>query len=53
MKVTSKVGIFKSKALDTENKFSFSFTTPGTYSYFRALHPHMTDSIVVEPSAAK
>jgi amicyanin len=46
--VTSKTGIFKSKALDTEDKFSFTFTTPGSYSYFCALHPHMTGSIVVE-----
>jgi plastocyanin len=51
--VTSKTGIFKSKALDTEDKFSFTFTTPGTYSYFCALHPHMTGSIVVEASAGK
>jgi plastocyanin len=39
---------FKSKALDTDDKFSFTFTTPGTYSYFCSLHPHMTGSIVVE-----
>jgi plastocyanin len=51
--VTSKTGIFKSKALDTDDKFSFTFTTPGSYSYFCALHPHMTGSIVVEASAGK
>lgn len=39
---------FKSKALDTDDKFSFTFTTPGTFSYFCSLHPHMTGSIVVE-----
>jgi amicyanin len=39
---------FKSKALDTDDRFSFTFTTPGTYEYFCALHPHMTGSIVVE-----
>jgi plastocyanin len=39
---------FKSKALDTDDKYSFTFTTPGTYSYFCSLHPHMTGSIVVE-----
>src|SRR6201999_2483374 len=39
---------FKSKALDTDDHFSFTFTTPGTYSYFCSLHPHMTGSIVVE-----
>ncbi|HEY4139887.1 MAG TPA: cupredoxin family copper-binding protein [Pseudolabrys sp.] len=46
--VTSSEGKFRSKALDTDDKFSFTFTTPGTYKYFCALHPHMTGSIVVE-----
>lgn len=46
--VTSSTGVFRSKALDTDDKFSFTFTTPGTYKYFCALHPHMTGSIVVE-----
>jgi amicyanin len=39
---------FKSKALDTGDKFSFTFTTPGTYEYFCSLHPHMTGAVVVE-----
>jgi amicyanin len=39
---------FKSKALDTADKFSFTFTTPGTYEYFCSLHPHMTGAVVVE-----
>jgi amicyanin len=46
--VTSSTGAFRSKALDTDDTFSFTFTTPGTYKYFCALHPHMTGSIVVE-----
>jgi plastocyanin len=46
--VTSSTGVFRSKALDTDDKFSFTFTTPGAYKYFCALHPHMTGSIVVE-----
>ena len=46
--VTSKTGLFKSKALDTEDKFSFTFTTPSSYAYFCSLHPHMTGTIVVE-----
>jgi amicyanin len=46
--VTSSTSVFRSKALDTDDKFSFTFTTPGTYKYFCALHPHMTGSIVVE-----
>ncbi len=46
--VTSKTGVFRSKALDTDDKFSFTFTTPGSCPYFCALHPHMTGTIVVE-----
>ena len=38
----------RSKALDTDDSFSFTFTTPGTYQYFCYIHPHMTGSIVVE-----
>jgi plastocyanin len=38
----------KSKALDTDSSFSFTFTTPGTYQYFCYLHPHMTGTIMVE-----
>jgi amicyanin len=43
---------FRSKALDSEQSFSFTFTTPGTYTYFCSLHPHMTGTIVVEASSA-
>ena len=46
--VTATKMQFKSKVLDTEQKFSFTFTTPGVYEYFCALHPHMTGTIVVE-----
>ncbi|MGB8187023.1 MAG: cupredoxin family copper-binding protein [Pseudolabrys sp.] len=51
--VTSQTQAFRSKALDTDDKFSFTFATPGTYPYFCALHPQMTATIVVEASAAK
>jgi amicyanin len=43
---------FRSKALDSEDKFSFTFTTPGTYKYFCSLHPHMTGTIVVEAASS-
>ena len=46
--VASSTKAFKSKALDTDDKFSFTFTTPGSYEYFCSLHPHMTGAIVVE-----
>jgi amicyanin len=39
---------FRSKVLDTNSAYSFTFTTPGTYKYFCSLHPHMTGTIVVE-----
>ena len=39
---------FRSKALDTDGKFSFTFTTAGSYEYFGGLHPHMQGSVVVE-----
>ena len=51
--VMSKTMLFKSNALDTDDKFSFTFATPGRYEYFCSLHPHMTGSIVVEASAGK
>lgn len=41
-------GKFKSNALDTDDKFSFTFTAAGDYNYFCALHPHMTGTIKVE-----
>ena len=50
--VASSTKVFKSGALDTEDKFSFTFTTPGTYEYFCSLHPHMTGTVVVEAAAA-
>jgi plastocyanin len=40
----------KSKALDTDDSYAFTFTTPGTYQYFCYIHPHMTGTIVVEAS---
>jgi plastocyanin len=46
--VAASSKLFKSTALDTNDRFSFTFTTPGTYEYFCSLHPHMTGAIVVE-----
>jgi plastocyanin len=45
--VVSDDKAFKSKALDTDEKFSFTFTKPGTYGYFCSLHPKMTGEIHV------
>lgn len=38
---------FKSKALDTDEKFSFTFSKPGTYPYFCSIHPKMTGKVIV------
>jgi amicyanin len=46
--VTSKTLVFRSKALDSDDKFSFTFTAPGSFDYFCSLHPMMTGTIVVE-----
>ena len=39
---------FRSKALDTDERYSMTFAKPGTYEYFCSLHPHMTAKIVVK-----
>jgi plastocyanin len=39
---------FKSPGLDTDDKFAFTFTNAGTYSYHCSLHPHMTGKIIVQ-----
>lgn len=39
---------FKSKVLDTDEKFSFTFTKVGTYSYFCSVHPKMTGKVIVQ-----
>ena len=45
--VVSNENVFKSKALDTDDKFLFTPTKPGTYNYFCSLHPKMTAKVVV------
>ncbi len=47
--VAEKDGKFRSKALDTGDKFSQVFSTPGKVAYYCAIHPHMTGEIVVTP----
>ncbi len=39
---------FKSHALDTDEKFTFTFAKPGTYTYFCSLHPKMTAKVIVQ-----
>jgi len=44
----STEGVFKSKVLDTDEKFSYTFTKPGTYPYYCTIHPKMTGKVVVQ-----
>src|SRR5690349_4567756 len=46
--VVSKDGVFKSKVLDTGDRFSFTFAKAGQFGYFCSIHPHMTGTIVVK-----
>ncbi len=51
--VTSDDKKFKSRALDTDEGFSHTFSAPGTYGYYCSIHPHMRGKVVVkqvEPS---
>jgi plastocyanin len=50
--VREKDGKFKSAALDTDDKFSQTFTAPGEYEYFCSIHPYMTGKIVVRPAGS-
>jgi plastocyanin len=46
--VTSTSEAFKSKALDTDDKYSFTFDKPGTYEYYCSIHPKMTAKVIVK-----
>jgi len=39
---------FRSKVLDTGDKFSFTFNGAGSWGYFCSVHPHMTGKVVVK-----
>ena len=41
-------GLFKSKVMDTDEKFSYTFTKAGTYPYYCTIHPKMTGKVVVQ-----
>jgi plastocyanin len=46
--VVSDDKVFKSKVLDTDEKFSYTFAKPGTYPYFCSVHPKMTGRVIVQ-----
>ena len=49
--VVEKKLSFRSKALDTDDAYSYTFATAGSFDYFCGLHPHMVGTIVVEGTA--
>jgi plastocyanin len=40
--------LFKSKVMDTDDQFAYTFSKPGTYKYFCSIHPKMTGTVVVK-----
>jgi plastocyanin len=46
--VVEKKTTFRSKALDTDDSYSFTFSSAGTFDYFCGLHPHMVGQIIVK-----
>jgi plastocyanin len=46
--VTASDNAFTSAAIQTDGQFSYTFTTPGTYAYFCAIHPFMTAKVIVQ-----
>ena len=45
--VVEKSLSFRSKALDTDDAYSYTFATAGSFDYFCGLHPHMVGKIIV------
>ena len=45
--ITSATGAFASTGLGHEEDFAQTFTRPGRYEYFCALHPHMKAIVIV------
>jgi plastocyanin len=46
--VVSEDKAFKSKVMDTDEDFTYTFAKPGTYAYFCSIHPRMTGKIIVQ-----
>jgi plastocyanin len=42
-------GSFRSKALDTGDEFSFTFSRPGEFAFVCGLHPFMHGKVTVTP----
>jgi amicyanin len=46
--VVNKDKAFRSQALDTDDSYSFTFASVGTFDYFCGLHPHMVGKVIVK-----
>ncbi len=46
--ITSATGAFSSTGLANDDTFAQTFTKPGTYQYFCAIHPYMKGTLVVK-----
>ena len=46
--VVEKKTSFRSKALDTDDSYSYTFTSAGDFDYFCGLHPHMVGKVIVK-----
>ena len=46
--IVEKKTTFRSKALDTDDSYSFTFTSAGAFDYFCGLHPHMVGQVIVK-----
>ena len=46
--VANKDKLFRSAALDTDDSYSYTFASAGTFDYFCSLHPHMVGKITVK-----
>ena len=46
--IVEKKTTFRSKALDSDDSYSFTFTSAGTFDYFCGLHPHMVGQVIVK-----
>ena len=46
--VVNKDKVFRSTALDTDDSYSFTFASAGTFDYFCGLHPNMVGKVIVK-----
>jgi plastocyanin len=46
--IVNKDKVFRSKPLDTDDSYSYTFASAGTFDYFCGLHPKMVGKIIVK-----